>query len=113
MNSRKRKNSTIPETDAELSKRARLLSTLWKSQEDQSKSPAKSQDKPSSPVYKIKAIIGEKPAEYLIDWADDLIAGEIFTPDWVSETKLLKCLGELRIDLLNDLSCYCCFSSPS
>ena len=47
-------------------------------------STQQSQSHPSSPVYRIKAIIGERPTEYLINWADDPITGEEFKPDWVS-----------------------------
>lgn len=90
MNSRKRKNSTIPEFGGKLSKRTRLLSTLWDSQEEQVGIPERSRNDSSSPIYKIKAIIGEKPADYLIDWANDPITGEIFKPDWVSGIKTLE-----------------------
>lgn len=84
MSSRKRKNRPDPETEKTLSKRAKLLSHLWESQEELLGATQGSQINPSSPVYRIKAIIGERPTEYLIDWADDPITGEIFKPDWVS-----------------------------
>ncbi len=87
MNSRKRKDSTIPEFEGKLSKRTRLLSTLWNPQEEQVGIPERSSNNSSSPVYKIKAIIGERPADYLIDWANDPITGESFNPDWVSQNK--------------------------
>ena len=84
MNSRKRKNSPSPEKERDLSKRARLPSNLWRSLEEATGSAGKSSSNSPSSVYKIKAIIGERPSEYLIDWADDPITGETFRPDWVS-----------------------------
>ena len=84
MSSRKRKNSAIPGTDRNPSKRARLFTSLWQSQETTSTSPVESSCSSSGSVYRIKAIIGERPREYLIDWADDPITGEKFKPDWVS-----------------------------
>ena len=83
MSSRKRKNSPDPGTEKHLSKRAKLLSNLWRSQEETVGATQGSQNDPSSPVYRIKAIIGERSTEYLIDWADDPITGEKFQPDWV------------------------------
>ena len=59
------------------------MSNLWKSQEE-SVGTQGSQRNSSSPVYRIKAIIGERSNEYLIDWADDPITGESFKQDWVS-----------------------------
>ena len=81
--SRKRKNSLDSGTQRTLSKRAKLLSSLWQSQEEIVGATQSSQSNPSSPVYRIKAIIGERPFEYQIDWADDPITGEKFKPDWV------------------------------
>ena len=83
MSTRKRKNSADPGTEKILSKRAKLLSDLWESQEETVGSIQGSKSNPSSPVYRIKAIIGERSTEYLIDWADDPITGESFKPDWV------------------------------
>ena len=83
MSTRKRKNSADPGTEKILSKRAKLLSDLWQSQEETIVTTQGSQSNPSSPVYRIKAIIGERSTEYLIDWADDPITGERFKPDWV------------------------------
>ena len=90
MSSRKRKNSSIPEKEGTLSKRARLLSNLWHSQQEAAGSTETSLSNPSSPVYMIKAVIGERPNEYLIDWADDPITGEKFKPDWVSGQSALQ-----------------------
>ena len=84
MSSRKRKNSAALEKEGTLSKRARLLFDLWHSQEEAAGSVENSSSNPSSPVYRIKAIIGERPSEYLIDWADNSITGEKFKTDWVS-----------------------------
>ena len=84
MTSRKRKYSPDPGTEKNLSKRAKILADLWQSQEESVATTQGSQRNPSSPVYRIKAIIGERPTEYLIDWADDPITGEKFKPDWVS-----------------------------
>lgn len=83
MSSRKRKNSPNPGTESTLSKRAKLLSNLWQIQEKAVETTQGSQSNPSSPVYRIKAIIEESSTEYLIDWADDPITGEKFQPDWV------------------------------
>lgn len=84
MSSRKRKLSTVPETsNGTSSKRAKLLSDLWSSQEERSDRGGPGQAGISSTVYTIKAIIGERESEYLIDWADDPITGGGFQPDWV------------------------------
>ncbi|KAL8929491.1 MAG: hypothetical protein Q9208_001160 [Pyrenodesmia sp. 3 TL-2023] len=40
-----------------------------------------SQDSQQS-VHTIKAIVGEKPGEYLIDWADNRFTGQVYSPDW-------------------------------
>ena len=85
MSFRKRKNSPDSGTEKTLSKRAKLLSSLWKAQEETVGTTQESQKSPSSPVYRIKAIIGERSNEYLIDWADDPITGERFERDWVSK----------------------------
>ena len=84
MSSRKRKISPDPGTEKNLSKRAKLLAALWQSQEETVGATQGSQSNPSTPVYGIKAIIGERSTEYLIEWADDPITGETFIPDWVS-----------------------------
>ena len=83
MISRKRKHSQDLGTEKNLSKRAKLLANLWQSQEESVGSAQGSQSDRSSSVYRIKAIIGERSNEYLIDWADDPITGERFKPDWV------------------------------
>ena len=85
MSFRKRKNSPDPGTEKTLSKRAKLLSSLWEAEDETVGTTQESQKSPSSPVYRIKAIIGERSNEYLIDWADDPITGERFKPDWVSK----------------------------
>ena len=84
MSSRKRKNSPDPGTERNLSKRAKLLATLWHSQEKTVGTTQRSENDPSNPVYRIQSVIGERSTEYLIDWADDPITGEKFKPDWVS-----------------------------
>jgi len=84
--SRKRKNRINQEKEGNLSKRARLLSSLWNSQEEAAHSIETSSSTSSSSVYRIKAIIGERLGEYLIDWADDLISGEKYKADWVRKT---------------------------
>lgn len=109
MSSRKRKNSTNPEITRNPSKRARLLSTLWDSQDEKVGNSASSQGYTSSLEFQIKAIIGERPTEYLIDWADNPITGETFTPDWVSENSLFYFLDYitsldalLRLELMHN-----------
>ncbi len=84
MSSRKRKNSPYSGTEKILSKRAKLLSNLWQSQEESVGTTQGSQRNSSSPIYRIKGIIAERSNDYLIDWADDPITGESFEPDWVS-----------------------------
>ena len=85
MSSRKRGNSPDQGTENILSKRAKLSSNLWNSEETVVGITQGGQSSPSSSVYRIKAIIGERSTEYLIDWADDPITGEKFKPDWVSK----------------------------
>lgn len=85
MSPRKRKHGSLDsETEKTLSKRARLLSNLWQSQEESVGTTQGSQSSPSSSLYRIKSIIGERSTEYLIDWADDPTTGARFKPDWVS-----------------------------
>lgn len=82
---RKRKSTTTHEKEGRLSKRAKFLSSLWASQEEIEESIATSSTSTSKSAYRIKAIIGERPGEYLIDWADDPSTGRKFKADWVSE----------------------------
>ena len=42
-----------------------------------------SQDRLSSDSYPVRAILAENSDEYLVDWEDDLITGETFSPTWV------------------------------
>lgn len=86
MSTRKRVNSANPRTEGTHSKRAKLLSGLWVSQGQAVGSLEGSESlsgQSSGSVYHIKAIIGENPSEYLIDWADDPITGKSFEPSWV------------------------------
>lgn len=82
MITRKRPLSPSPPIDHQPSKRAKLLSNLWQSQES-SGSSLESQNSQQS-TYTIRAIIGERIGEYLIDWANNRITGEVYAPDWVS-----------------------------
>ncbi|KAL8936751.1 MAG: hypothetical protein Q9216_004770 [Gyalolechia sp. 2 TL-2023] len=77
MSTRKRRLSPSRALDHQPTKRARLLSDLWPSE---SSHPSQSS---GQSIYTIKAIIGEKPGEYLIDWADNRYTGEAYSPDWV------------------------------
>lgn len=85
MSFRKRKSVDNLEITDKPSKRARILSTLWQSQEEGFESSSASRSGSSSSVYRIKGIIGERKGKYLIDWADDPVTGEKFKADWVSE----------------------------
>lgn len=85
MSTRKRRPSPSPLVDHQRSKRARLLSDLWPSHDYDNSSPQSQTS--GETVYTIRAIIGEKPGEYLIDWAEDRFTGETYPPDWVSTTR--------------------------
>ncbi|KAL9028570.1 MAG: hypothetical protein Q9196_003089, partial [Gyalolechia fulgens] len=84
MSTRKRRPGPNRVVDHQPSKRARLLSDLWSSdncQYTQSTYPSQSS---GQSIYTIRAIIGEKRGEYLIDWADNRYTGEAYSPDWRS-----------------------------
>ena len=88
MGSRKRRYSQLSESQRSRGKRAKLFPHSWSS-EQSSASVDESLScsiESSSSVYQIKAIIGERGDEYLVDWADDPNTGESFEPDWVSRT---------------------------
>ncbi|KAL9000475.1 MAG: hypothetical protein Q9188_005668 [Gyalolechia gomerana] len=90
MSSRKRCLSPSRVVDHQPSKRARLLSDLWPSdncQYTQSTHPSQSSGKSD---YTIRAIIGEKSGEYLIDWADNRYTGEAYSPDWQPKRNVSK-----------------------
>lgn len=57
----------------------------------------------------IKAIIGERPNEYLIDWADDPITGEKFKPDWVSGQSVLQ-INLIGFAMLRGAACTSCLA---
>ncbi|KAL8725219.1 MAG: hypothetical protein Q9181_006502, partial [Wetmoreana brouardii] len=83
MSTRKRRISPNQDQLAEhqRSKRAKLISTLWQPQGESD--PSYRSKTSHESVYSVKAIIGEKPGEYLIDWADNKRTGETYSPNWV------------------------------
>ncbi|KAI4203584.1 MAG: hypothetical protein LQ350_001774 [Teloschistes chrysophthalmus] len=68
--------------DNKRSKRAKLISDLWDPQSESISSYNSASSRDST--YTIRAIIGEKPGAYLIDWADDRFTGQAYSPDWIS-----------------------------
>ena len=66
MSSRKRKLISIPEKEGKSSKRAKLLSDLWRSKEVENRtvSSNSSQSSRPSPVYNIKAIVRRRGSQY-------------------------------------------------
>ncbi|KAL8659863.1 MAG: hypothetical protein Q9226_000228, partial [Calogaya cf. arnoldii] len=82
MSCRKRRISSTSATDFPQTKRARLLSDLWQNREDSHSIDSATVSQESE--FSIRAIIGEKPGEYFIDWADNSVTGESYSPDWVS-----------------------------
>lgn len=88
MSSRKRRichDITLEETS---SKRAKLLSTIWKTdrgekeEQDVIVDTARSQNSTRRGHRKVKAIIGENLKEYLIEW-EDLANNQKQKPSWV------------------------------
>lgn len=82
MSCRKRRISSTSPADYQQNKRAKLLSGLWQSREDRPSIDSAKDSQESE--FSIRAIIGEKPGEYFIDWADNPLTGESYSPDWVS-----------------------------
>ena len=82
MSCRKRPISSTSPTDHQQNKRAKLLSDLWQNREDPSSIDSAEDSQGSE--FSIRAIIGEKPGQYFIDWADNPVTGESYSPDWVS-----------------------------
>ena len=91
MISSKRKFSSILDFQESSSKQSEAVSQVFVSQPQASfpsSSPSCSAQS-SGTVYEIRGIIGESENEYLIDWADDPVTGEVFKADWVSQTTFL------------------------
>ncbi|KAL9581843.1 MAG: hypothetical protein Q9212_003649 [Teloschistes hypoglaucus] len=79
MNPRKR-NLSPDRIDNKRTKRAKLISDLWDPQSESISSYSSASSRDST--YTIRAIIGEKPGAYLIDWADDRFTGQAYSPNW-------------------------------
>lgn len=45
-----------------------------------------SQNNSSTSSYPIKAIIAERPGEFLVDWEDNAATGHQYSPSWVGVT---------------------------
>ncbi|KAL9591999.1 MAG: hypothetical protein Q9179_007161 [Wetmoreana sp. 5 TL-2023] len=80
MSTRKRRISPNQVAEHRRSKRAQLISALWQPQGESDSSHRSNPSQES--IYTIKAIIGEKPGEYLIDWADNTRTGDAYSPNW-------------------------------
>ena len=96
MSPRKRKLISIAEKERKSSKRAKLLSNLWRSQEveDRINSSNPSQSSFSSPVYNIKAIVQRRALQYPKDQVDNSSTGEAFSQ--VLVRALASLLPQLR-----------------
>ncbi|KAL8987451.1 MAG: hypothetical protein Q9177_003337 [Variospora cf. flavescens] len=88
MSTRKHQLSPTAIANDQQSKRARLLSNLWHSPESSSWY-SKSETSQGS-TFTIRAILGEKPGEYLVDWADNRFTGEAYSPDWQPKRNVSK-----------------------
>ena len=99
MVSRKRRHSHTSETLQDAYKRARLLTDSLNFQRESESLDESSNYSASSSgtVYQIKAIIGERRHEYLIDWANDSATGATFEPDWVSLFIFVETLASLHM----------------
>lgn len=106
MSSRKRRichNITSQEIP---SKRAKLLSTIWNTNEEERGDRDITVDNPRSRSStrrsrrKVKAIIGENLKEYLVDW-EDLNNNQKPKPSWVGRANLVirKSAVKLPIDV--------------
>ena len=77
MSSRKRKNSPIPIPETSVSnKRAKLLSSLWNSQEEASTEIVKNNESRVGPSRSKRTSRGEKPKQYIVDWQNRQATGE-------------------------------------
>ncbi|KAL8969985.1 MAG: hypothetical protein Q9183_001733 [Haloplaca sp. 2 TL-2023] len=83
MSPRKRRLNSSPTTQHQNSKRIRLITNLADSQA--SAASTYSSKSSGDSVYTVRAIIGEKPGEYLIDWAENKFTGESYSPDWKNQ----------------------------
>ncbi|KAI4231300.1 MAG: hypothetical protein LQ349_005701, partial [Xanthoria aureola] len=88
MSCRKRPISSTSPTDHQQNKRAKLLSDLWQNREDPSSIDSAEDSQGSE--FSIRAIIGEKPGQYFIDWADNPVTGESYSPDWQPKRNVSK-----------------------
>ncbi|KAL8749570.1 MAG: hypothetical protein Q9199_007604, partial [Rusavskia elegans] len=88
MSCRKRRISSTSPADYQQNKRAKLLSDLWQSREDRPSIDSAKDSQESE--FSIRAIIGEKPGEYFIDWADNPLTGESYSPDWQPKRNVSK-----------------------
>lgn len=106
MSSRKRRichNITPQEIP---SKRAKLLSTIWNTNEEEGEDrditvdTTRSRSSTRRSRRKVKAIIGESLKEYLVDW-EDLNNNQISKPSWVGCANLVirKSAVKLPIDV--------------
>jgi len=88
MSTRKRRNSDLSDNQGNTTKRARLLSDLWRSQEE---TPELSSARGLDLSSQVKGIIGEGKYKYLVDWEDDLFTGEEYQADWVRMVHQILC----------------------
>ena len=92
MISRKRKRSCrsiSPQTTTQ--RRSEIPSESWDSISQSAfsvESPSCSAQSSGS-IFDIKGILAERKSEYLIDWADHPVTGELYEPDWVSGNFLI------------------------
>ena len=99
---RKRTNSSDSYSYKSLNKRRRHSLAVG---DTQATAPFGSQGK----LYKVRDIINEKGAKYLIDWEDDPETGEKYQPTWVSmsTTLLESAVSFVEILELQHMRCLC------
>lgn len=62
-----------------------------------------SQDRLSSDSYPIRAILAENSDEFLIDWEDDLITGETYSPTWVRDSSFDRASPRMNVNYASSL----------
>jgi len=84
MITRKRQPSPSREAEQRPLKRPRYVSDSQPTLQELSVFSQASRESSGSTSYPIKAIVAERSNKFLVDWADDPITGEGFSPSWVS-----------------------------
>ena len=80
---KRRRSSQSPATKNLPSKRTRRVANYAENSRNAIDDSLTSQNSVTTNSYPVRAILAENSDEFLIDWEDDLITGESYSPTWV------------------------------